>query len=113
MIGEKSNHGPGGRRGERGRGRGPRYFVKVQVPSRRDVRRLAALDLDLHAVRDQAEGASVDGLMTLGQVQEVVRAGFPVLIEAEADERAHGRNVVEFDEWLAAQEQDLGPLGEG
>lgn len=113
MTGDKSEHGPGNPRGERGRPRGPRYFVKVQVPSRRHVRSLAALDLDLHAVRDQAEGASVDGLMTLDQVRKVVRAGFPVLIEAEADERAHGRDVIEFDEWLAAQEQDLGPLGEG
>lgn len=113
MISEKSEHGPGGPRREPGRGRGPRYFVKVQVPDRRRVRSLAALDLDLHAVRDRDDGTSVDGLMTLDQVRKVVRAGFPVLIEVEADERAHGRDVIEFDEWLAAQEQDLGPLGEG
>jgi hypothetical protein len=113
MISERSEHGPRGPRREPGRGRGPRYFVKVQVPDRRQVRGLAALDLDLHAVRDQADGASVDGLMTLDQVRKVIRAGFPVLIEAEADERAHGRNVIEFDAWLAAQERDLGPLGEG
>lgn len=112
MISDKAERGPAGPRGERGRGSRPLYFVKVRVPTRRQVRGLAQFDLDLHAVSDEAEGASVDALMSLDEVRRVVKAGFPVLIEAEADERANGRNVIEFDDWLAAQEQDLGRLGE-
>lgn len=112
MISDKAGRGSAGPGGERGRGGGHRYFVKVQVPTRRQVRGLAQLDLDLHAVTDEAEGVSVDALMTLDQVRKIVKSGFPVLIEADADERANGRNVIEFDDWLAAQEQDLGRLGE-
>lgn len=112
MTGDKAERGSAGSRGEGGRGGRQRYFVKVQVPTRRQVRSLARFDLDLHAVTDEAGGASVDALMSLDQVGKVVKAGFPVLIEADADERANGRNVIEFDDWLAAQEQDLGRLGE-
>lgn len=109
-AGERGLAGPQEARGRRG---GARYFVKVRVPSRQDIRKLAQFDLDLHAVHDEGDGASIDGLMTLDEASKLVKAGFPVLIESEADQQAHGRNVIEFDDWLAAQTEDLGQLGEG
>lgn len=107
---EREPTGPHEPRGRRG---GARYFVKVRVPSRQDIRKLAQFDLDLHAVHDEGDGASVDGLMTLDEASKLVKAGFPVLIESEADQQAHARNVIEFEEWLDAQTDDLGQLGEG
>lgn len=89
-----------------------RFFVTIKLSGRQRPRDLADFDLDLHATHAEPDGAGVDGLLSLDEVAEVVRAGYPVLVASNAEERAAARNVIEFDDWLHAQRQDLGQLGE-
>lgn len=89
-----------------------RFFVTIKPSARRQVRELSTLDLDLHVTREEPEGMGVDGLLTLEEVAKVVRSGCPVLVTADARDRAGARNVIEFDEWLEAHTRDLGHIGE-
>ena len=80
-----------------------RFFVKVYAADRRRLAQLQRFDYDLFqpTARVDRDGAAViDGLLTLAQIENLVKAGYRVLVEAEGSARARGQEVVEFSQWL-------------
>ncbi len=54
---------------------------------------------------EPAQPLSVEGLLTLPEVERLVLDGYRVTLEEEASRRARGRlEVIEFDEWLKGME---------
>ena len=82
-----------------------RYFVKVIAPDAVSLRRLQKFDFDLfHPTARQTEDkrATIDGLLTMEQIEKLVLAGYQVLVEEESSKRAHGqREILTFEEWRA------------
>jgi hypothetical protein len=98
-----------------------RYFVKIEAPSRRALIDLGTMGLDLFAhstvvssamlrtraaeggLTEEPVSLLVEGLVTLGQVEQLVQAGYRVTVEEEAAKRARtALNVIEFEQWLKA-----------
>jgi hypothetical protein len=94
---------PGREKGDRGSAR--RYFVVVTADSHAELLRLAKLELDLDlfpvtARRASGEEVTIEGLLTLAQVGELVERGYRVLVNEEASKRSRAHEVVSFDEWI-------------
>lgn len=84
-----------------------RYFVVIFARDAGMLRALQRFELDVfpptskRTDRDKDYPYSIDGLLTLAEVETVVKAGYRVLIEDPAAKRARGaESVKEFPEWL-------------
>jgi hypothetical protein len=79
-----------------------RFFVKVLASGKRQLQELQSFDLDLFppTARAGEKEATIEGLLTLEQVERLVKSGYRVLVEEEASKRARARDVVELEEWL-------------
>lgn len=82
-----------------------RFFVKVFASSKADLLQLQKFDLDLfHPTARAGEGeAVIEGLMTMSEVEQLVRSGYRVLVEEESSRRARARDVAELGQWLEAR----------
>ncbi len=80
------------------------YFVRVYAANRRALLDLQAYGFDLFraTARTTPEaGPSIEGLLTMEQVERLVLDGYRVLVEEEASRRARARQeVADFDDWL-------------
>ena len=47
--------------------------------------------------------AVIEGLMTMSEVEQLVRSGYRVLVEEESSRRARARDVAELGQWLEAR----------
>ena len=81
-----------------------RYFVTVVARSRQLLRDLSGEDLDLiqATAREIEEGrCTIEGLLTIEEVQRLVDAGYEVVVHEEASKRARAQTeTIEFDQWL-------------
>lgn len=79
-----------------------RFFVKVYASGGSELARLQEFDLDLFhpTARVEAETAVIEGLVTLTDVERLVRSGYRVLVEEESSKRARARDVVQLEQWL-------------
>jgi hypothetical protein len=82
-----------------------RFFVRVFAANPLALRRLQKFDFDLFqptARRTEDKRASIDGLLTMEQIEKLVLDGYQVLIEEEASKRAHGqKEIMTVEEWRA------------
>jgi len=82
-----------------------RFFVRVFAANPLALRRLQKFDFDLfQPTARQTEGkrASIDGLLTMEEIEKLVLDGYQVLIEEEASRRAHGqKETMTVEEWRA------------
>jgi len=82
-----------------------RFFVKVLAPDTTSLRRLQRFDFDLFqatARQTQDKRATIDGLLTMDEIEKLVLAGYQVLVEEESSKRAHGRNeILTLEQWRA------------
>lgn len=79
-----------------------RFFVKVYAPGKRQLVQLQKFDLDLFqpTVRLREGEAVIEGLLTMKDVEQLVRSGYRVLVEEESSKRARARDVVQLEQWL-------------
>lgn len=96
-------------RGER------RFFVKITGRGKPAFARLRSLELDLFVptLKREEDEVSIEGLLTMREVEQLVDAGFAVTIEEPDTRRSRAHEVIDFEEWLRGMEEDLGPIGEG
>jgi hypothetical protein len=90
-----------------------RFFVKVTGSGARAFARLRSLDLDLFVPtlkKDREGGVSIEGLLTLREVEQLVDFGFSVTVEEPDTKRSRPHEVIDFEEWLRGMEEDLGPI---
>lgn len=86
----------------------PRFFVRVHASTKRALLKLQEYDLDLFQPTARAAGENqfqIEGLLTLEQVGRLVLDGYSVLVEEEASKRAHGRQAIDFQEWIKGKEK--------
>ena len=97
-----------------------RFFVRIEAADEQALSALRGYGLDVfrasavraaaaqraaRAARAAPPPLSVDGLLTLEEVERLVLDGYRVTIESLASRRARGRiEVVEFEEWLKGME---------
>ena len=91
-----------------------RYFVVIFARDRDAMRSLQEFDLDVfpqtakQGDRDADFPISIDGLLSMDEVERVVEAGYRVLIQEAAEKRARvGGKAAEFPEWLQGIEPTL------
>jgi hypothetical protein len=79
-----------------------RFFVKVFAPTRAGLAQLQKFDLDLFqpTARADEREATIEGLLTMHDVEQLVRNGYRVLVEEEASKRARARDTIELGRWL-------------
>ena len=79
-----------------------RFFVKVFAASKAELVQLQKFDLDLFqpTARANEREASIEGLLTMRDVEQLVRHGYRVLVEEESTKRARARNTIELGQWL-------------
>lgn len=90
-----------------------RFFVKVTGSGARAFARLRSLELDLFVPtfkRDKEDLVSIEGLLTLREVEQLVDFGFSVTVEEPDTKRSRPHEVIDFEEWLRGMEEDLGPI---
>ena len=82
-----------------------RFFVRVFAANPLALRRLQKFDFDLFqptARQTEDKRASIDGLLTMEEIEKLVLDGYQVLIEEEASRRAHGqKETMTVEEWRA------------
>ena len=82
----------------------PRYFVTILANTSDALRRLAELDLDVFqatARGDERGECSIEGLVTMKEVERLVEAGYRVLVKEESSTRARARSeTVNFAQWV-------------
>jgi len=82
-----------------------RFFVKVIAADRTSLRRLQRFDFDLFQAtsrQTQDKRATIDGLLTMDEIEKLVLAGYQVLVEEESSKRAHGQSeVMTLEQWRA------------
>jgi hypothetical protein len=108
-----------------------KYFVTIHAKDRAALLRLGAYSLDLlhqtalvterrvvrlSAVKDKSKPnefvesgpphsereTSIDGLLTLKQIEMLVANGYQVLVREEARQRSRADQTMEFQDWLKA-----------
>lgn len=80
-----------------------RYFVKVFASHKRQLLQLQKFDLDLFqptARLVRGTEAVIEGLLTMEEVERLVKSGYRVLVEEESSKRARARDVIELEQWL-------------
>ena len=91
-----------------------RFFVKVLAPSRRALVDLQKFDFDLFqaTARQSGEEYTIEGLLSLEEVERLVDAGYRVLVEEHESKRSRARvEVTDFGSWLQGMQQHLGKEG--
>jgi hypothetical protein len=88
-----------------------RYFVVIFARDAAALRALQKFELDVfpqtakRADVDKEYPYSIDGLLSVPEIEKVVKAGYRVLIEDPIERRARGAgNVAEFPQWLQQME---------
>ncbi len=88
-----------------------RYFVVIFARDAAALRALQKFELDVfpqtakRADADKEYPYSIDGLLSVAEIEKVVNAGYHVLIEDPIEKRARGAgNVGEFPQWLQEME---------
>jgi hypothetical protein len=83
-----------------------RYFVVILAPDAAALRALQAFEFDVFPQTARGDagkdfGFTIDGLLTMEEIERLVKEGYRVHIEDAAERRARGaENVIEFPEWL-------------
>jgi C4-type Zn-finger protein len=92
---------------ERATPREDRYFVTIEAQSREQLLRLAELDLDVFPVtaRMEGEAVTIEGLLTMPEVERVRERGYVVRIEEEASKRSRAHETAEFEGWLQERQR--------
>jgi hypothetical protein len=88
-----------------------RYFVVIFARDAAALRALQKFELDVFPPTAKRAGAdkeysySIDGLLSMPEIEKVVKAGYRVQIEDPIEKRARGAgNVAEFPQWLEQME---------
>jgi hypothetical protein len=88
-----------------------RYFVVIFARDAAALRALQKFELDAFpqtAKRSDADKEypySIDGLLSVPEIEKIVKAGYRVLIEEPIEKRARGAgSVAEFPQWLQQME---------
>lgn len=79
-----------------------RFFVKVFAQDRHSLLRLQKYDYDLFhqsAKQTKDKAASIEGLLTMPEVERLVLDGYRVLIEDEASKRSRAKEILTFEQW--------------
>jgi hypothetical protein len=86
-----------------------RFFVKVYTQSKRALLDLQKYELDLFRSTARSAGPTsfdIDGLLTMEQVERLVRDGYSVLVEHHETSRSRAaREIAEFPQWLAERQK--------
>jgi len=79
-----------------------RFFVKVFASGKRQLLQLQKFDFDLFqpTARIREGEAVIEGLLTMEQVERLVKSGYRVLVEEDSSRRSRARDVVELEQWL-------------
>src|SRR5262249_11088677 len=89
-----------------------RFFVKVYAQSKRALLGLHKYELDLFQSTARAtedNRFNIDGLLTMEQIERLVRDGYSVLVEHHESHRSRAAHeVADFQEWL--EERRRGPM---
>jgi len=85
------------------------FFVTVIAPTRRSLLKLREYGLDLFrptAKVTERKEYTIDGLLTLEQVEHLVIDGYQVLVKEESSQKARGRTeTVDFKEWIGGMKE--------
>lgn len=84
-----------------------RFFVTVTASSAAELRRLSGRGLDLFMPTAQKKGrrTAIEGLLTLEEVDELVRDGYRVSVDAPMESRARAATeTTTLDAWLHSME---------
>jgi len=91
-----------------------RYFVVIFAPDAASLRTLQKFELDVFAQTAKRSGGdsaypySIDGLLSLAEVETVVKAGYQVQIQEPEEKRARGAGAVtDFPQWLTGMTRTL------
>lgn len=80
-----------------------RFFVKVLASSKRALVELQRFELDLFqaTARQSDEGYTIEGLLSMEEIERVVDAGYRVLVEEDESKRSRAQaEVSDFGSWL-------------
>ncbi len=81
-----------------------RYFSTIVARTRQALRDLAEQEVDVvqATARDAGDGRfTIEGLVTIEEVERLVEGGYEVTLHEEASKRARARTeTVEFEQWL-------------
>jgi len=88
-----------------------RYFVVIFAQDAASLRALQKFELDVFpptakwAGADREYSYSIDGLLSMPEIEKVVKEGYRVQIEDPIEKRARGAgNVADFPQWLRQME---------
>ena len=88
-----------------------RFIVTVIAPDKRALLNLNEYGLNLfeESVRESEQRElTIDGLLTLEEIGELVADGYKVLVKEETSTRMRMRHkVIGFEEWLAGMKEEL------
>lgn len=89
-----------------------KFFVTVFAPNRRALLNLGDYHLDLFqatAKVSENQEFTIEGLLTLEEIERLVEGGYRVLVEEEASQRARAtQEVTGFQEWMRAMGEERG-----
>jgi hypothetical protein len=80
-----------------------RFFVTIAARDSRDFQELGEFGLDLFvgtAKRREEMGGTIEGLLSMAEVEKLVKAGFEVTVHEEASKRSRAREIISFEEWI-------------
>ncbi len=79
-----------------------RFFVRVFAQDRHSLLRLQKYDYDLFhqsAKQTQDKAASIEGLLSMREIEQLVLDGYRVLVEDEASKRSRSKEILTFEQW--------------
>ncbi|HYV04355.1 MAG TPA: hypothetical protein VFB82_07210 [Blastocatellia bacterium] len=86
-----------------------KFFVTVIAQSKRALVDLQKYDLDVFqptARSNERKEFTIEGLLTMEEVERLVEGGYRVLVEEESSKRARApREVIGFEEWIKGMEE--------
>ena len=91
----------------------PRYFIKLTAPDRQRLLSPASSGMDLfsHTLTVGNKGeATIDGLLTIKEIEALVKAGLSVTVLEEDKKRFHSQRFIGFEQWRAEIEEELGKI---
>lgn len=82
-----------------------RFFASLEIPDRRAASRIVEFDFDFfdeHLGKGEGDQpARLHALLTLEQIEKLVRAGIPVLVKEDATPQlSQAVPTAEFEEWI-------------
>lgn len=88
------------------------YFVVILAANADSLRALQKFELDVFPQTAKRKSGnadypfSIEGLLSMAQVEQVVNAGYWVEVQDPAEKRVRGMgNTIEFPEWLEGMER--------